>query len=1201
MSGNQINKKDLDCHLALLYDLPVIIYHFLPDHKVVFANRSFLNFSNTTSEKIIGKVFTPDIHPDDSEIFDNIFNSLSPGSSVSKLTCRLKFSDDDIRWTEWSITSLFDNRGVFSEYQAAITDLTERRKFEFALKQSEQQYRLSFEQAGDMIVIIDRRGNFIDLNKKFEIESGWKKEEMLGNNLFTSKVITDESAKKIFNYLNKLITGEEVPPFEIQGIKKDGTVVDFELRAVPIIKNQVQVAFHAILRNINDRKVIERALRESQRQLLNLMSNLPGMAYRCAYDKNWTMEFVNEGAFELTGYPPDALIKNNIVSYADLIHSEDRKMVFDEVTKAVNSNRAFRINYRIITADNKTKWVWEQGSGVKNNNGETEAVEGFIADITEQKQVQEALIENEELYRKLISTLPDIIVITDLSGKILFMNEIGVRLSGYANFEEIKRKSIFEFVAADDREKALKNFTERILKKLGANEYKFVNKNGDTFDFEINGEVLRSKENEPYGMIFACRDITLRKKADADLTQSEEQYRTLVDSMQDGVFLIQEAKLNFVNKAFADMVGYSIEELLDIEFAQLVAPEDQDLVLTNYKRRIAGENVPTSYEWRMLHKDGSRVFVNMSVRLINYQGRIASIGTIKDITLKKRMENNLLRQQKILYGVAEASNVLLVENNFDTAIQKTLAFLGESASVDRVYIFENSTDEKTGKHFLSQKYEWVADNVEPQIDNPELQMLPYDPVFAEWYNVFLEGGFIWSLVKNLPEQQKRIMENEDILSILEVPIKIKNELWGFIGFDDCTTEREWTESEISVLKAAAASIGGAIEREKTNLELISAKENAEELNKIKSNFLANMSHELRTPLIGILGYAELLSLETEDENWKTMLQSIYTGGERLLETLNHMLDLSKIESGKVNINSEHISLKQLVDEVINVFASVTSKKKIYIKSKIYQDNISFESDKRILRSILNNLISNAIKFTEQGGVLIEADLEKAEEKSFLTIKVIDTGIGIPDSSRKIIYDEFRQASEGLSRHYEGTGLGLTITKKFVELLNGRIDFVSEFGKGTTFVVTIPVEETVQKIIQHDIINDNAPLEDIALKQKVIVVDDDPASRSVISLFLRKEFLVDTAATGEEAISIMHNNNYDLILLDISLGKGINGLDLIKLLRKKQEYASIPVIAVTAHAMVGDRERFLSEGFDDYIAKPFSKKELSGKIKSVMNK
>ncbi|HSL87941.1 MAG TPA: PAS domain S-box protein [Ignavibacteriaceae bacterium] len=1200
MSGNQTNKKEFDFHTTLLDDLPVIIYHFLPGHKVVFANKSFLDFFNLTSEKIFNNVFSPDIHPDDSEIFDNIFNSLTPGASVTKLTCRLKFSDD-IRWTEWSITSLFDSRGVFSEYQATVIDLTERRRVELALKQSEQQYRLAFEQAGDMIVIIDRRGNFIDLNKKFEIESGWKKVEMLGNNLFTSKVITNESAKRIFTYLNKLLTGEEIPPFEIQGIRKDGSLIDFELRAVPIVKNQIQIAFHAILRNISDRKIIERALRESQRQLLNLMSNLPGMAYRCAYDRNWTMEFVNEGAFELTGYPPDALIKNKIISYAELINTEDREMVFDEVTNAINNNRAFRINYRINTADNKTKWVWEQGSGVKNSNGKIEAVEGFIADITEQKQAQEALIENEELYKKLIATLPDMIVITDLEGKIMFMNDLGVRLSGYSHFEEIKRKSVFDFIVTEDREKAVKNFAERSINKLGSKEYAFINKSGTSFDFEVNGEILRNKANEPYGMIFSCRDITSRKIADAALAQSEEQYRTLVDSMQDGVFLIQDAKLNFVNKAFADIVGYSIEELLDIEFTKLVAPEDQDLVLTNYKRRLAGENIPTSYEWRMLHKDGSRVFVNMSVRLINYKGKIASIGTIKDITLKKRMEDNLLRQQKILYGVAEASNVLLVEKDFNIAIKKTLAFLGESASVDRVYLFENKTEEKTGKHYMSQKYEWVANNVEAQINNPELQMLPYDPVFAEWYHVFLEGGFIWSLIKNLPEKQKRIMENEDILSILEVPIKIKNELWGFIGFDDCTTEREWTESEISVLKAAAASIGGAIEREKTNLELISAKENAEELNKIKSNFLANMSHELRTPLIGILGYAELLSLETEDENWKAMLKSIYTGGERLLETLNHMLDLSKIEAGKVIINYEHISLKQLVDEVISVFASVTSKKNIYIRSKFNQENISFKADTRIIRSILNNLVSNAIKFTEQGGVLIEAELENEEEKSFLTIKVVDTGIGIPDSSRKIIYDEFRQASEGLSRHYEGTGLGLTITKKFVELLSGRIDFVSEFGKGTTFIITIPVVKSVQENAQPVVISDDAAVDENKLKEKVIVVDDDPASRSVISLFLRKEFLVDTAATGEEAILIMQKNNYDLILLDISLGKGINGLDLIKLLRKKQQYASIPVVAVTAHAMVGDRERFLSEGFDDYIAKPFTKKELSGKIKSVMNK
>lgn len=1201
MPSSAPNKKELEVYNNILNDLPLIIYHCLPGNKITFANKSFHKFFNTTNEIVVGKIFSPQIHPDDSDIFITVMNSLIPGESISKLTCRIIVDENNIKWTEWNINSLNDDRGIFTEFQVIINDISDRRKAELTLKRSEEQYRLAFDKAADMIVILDKTGNFIDLNEKFEIESGWKKEEMIGKSVFNSNIITNDSSRKISHYLNKFLAGEEVPSIEIQGITKDDTIIDYELHAVPITKDGNIIAFHAILRNISYRKSVEKALSESQRQLTNLMSSLPGMAYRCSYDKTWTMKFVSDGSLNLTGYAPDSLIDNKNCAYGDLIVKEDRDFVYDQVTKAVENSESFQMNYRIRTSDGSLKWVWEQGSGVKNSKGEIEAVEGFITDITEQKITQEALSQNEELYRKLIATLPDMIIITDMEGKIIFVNEQGIKICGFNSIAELKNLNIIEIIADKYRERILSHFSKMIDQKSGPVEISFINTNNQKIDFEVNGEVLRNLDNAPYGFIFSCREISTRKIAEAALAHSELQYRTLVDSMQDGVFLIQDGRLNFVNEAFANIIGYSTDELRNLEFTKIVSPEDYDLVLNNYKKRQAGESVPASYEWRMLHRDGSRVYVNMSVRLIKYKDKVASIGTIKDITNKKRMEDALLNQQKILYGVAEASNVLLVEKDFNAAISKTLLALGESTGVSRVYIFENRKDYKSNKIFMCHKYEWVSEGTKPQIDDPELQMLFYDPYFSDWFQNFLNGNYICSLVKDLHQHQRLILEKENILSILEVPINIKDKLWGFIGFDDCVNERIWSESEISVLKAAAASIGGAIEREKTNNELIGAKEKAEDLSKIKSNFLANMSHELRTPLIGILGYAELMSQETDNENWKVMLNTIYSGGERLLETLNHLLDLSKIEADKVQINYEPINLKELINEVITLFVSVVTKKKIYLKSVVESGDINFESDKRILRSILSNLVSNAIKFTEKGGVLIETELKKSTDHSSIIFRITDTGIGIPEYSKKIIYDEFRQASEGLSRHFEGTGLGLTITKRFIELLGGNIDFVSNFGEGTTFFVSIPVTETYKKRKYPEISSGELKINEKKQMSKVILVDDDPASRSVISLFLRKDYEVDTAATGEEAISIMQHNDYDLILLDISLGKGINGLDLIKLLRKKQKYSSTPIIAVTAHAMVGDRERFLSEGFDDYIAKPFTKLELSNKLNMIMNK
>ncbi|MFO7527074.1 MAG: PAS domain S-box protein [Ignavibacteriaceae bacterium] len=1199
MQENYLRNSDIN-YIRLLNNLPVVVYHFVLPHKVIFANKSFYTFFKVNPDQISKEEFHPPIHPNDSEIFDKMLLSLTSGNNIENMKLRINLIDVETKWTEWNISPLTDSTNELTEYQVLIQDLTDRRKSEYALKQGEQQYKLIFDQAADMIVIIDRMGNFLDLNTKFEEESGWKKKEIIGKNIFTSRIITNESAHKISSNLSRIISGINIPEFEIQGITKKGDVIDFELHAVPLVKDGTVIAFQAILRNIKDRKIVFKALRESQRQLSNLMSNLPGMAYRCKYDDHWTMEFVSDGSFDLTGYPPDALIGNNLISYGHIIVKEDKSKVTDEVNKAIRQDKPFRLNYRIKTSEGKTRWVWEQGSAVKNSLGKIEAIEGFIADITEQKQIQEALRENEELYKKLISALPDMIVITDLNGNILFMNDLGLKISGYSSFEDLKKENILNFIAARDKEKASENFKERISGNIGAREYTFFDSNGNEIEFEVNGEVLKDKDDKPYGLIFACRDIRLRKQAENALAQSEEQYRTLVDSIQDGVFLIQNGLLKFVNKSFADIIGYSVDELIGLDFREVVAPEDIDLVTGNYKKRQEGLEVPSSYEWRMMHKNGSRIYVNMNVRLISYLGNIASIGTVKNISQRKKMEEILLRQKNILTGAAESSNILLTEPDFNAAIEKTLNILGEKTSVDRVYIFENSTDVEAGLNYMSQKYEWVKEKINPQIQNPELQLLPYEPDFSEWYKLFSNGEYVWSLVKDLQGEQKRIMEAEDILSILEVPIKIKDKLWGFIGFDDCHEEREWTESEISILKAAAGSIGGAIERENTKKELIAAKEKAEEMNRLKSNFLANMSHELRTPLIAILGYAELLKLETDNENWKTMLETIHSGGGRLLDTLNDLLDLSKIEADKITLNTEPINVVDMVNEVVSLFRSISEKKGIEIKTIFNSQSIECESDKRILRSILNNLVSNAVKFTERGNVQVETLFSNSSAGIAIVFTVSDSGIGISEKGKEIIFDEFRQASEGLSRHFEGTGLGLTITKKFVELLNGTIEFTSELGKGSTFTVSIPVNKLAVNEYSSPAIVDELLKKKSGSRNKIIIVDDDPASRSVISLFLRKEYDVDSAATGEEAVVMMKTQFYDMILLDISLGKGINGLDLVKLIRKKKEYYSIPVMAVTAHAMVGDREKFLNEGFNDYIAKPFTKQELMKKVSGLFN-
>ena len=1103
--------------------------------------------------------------------------------------------DENIRLGERDLNVL-----IYVSDQIALA--IERTRTHSLLKIREERYRLLFDKAADIIAIVDPQGRVLDINNLFEEETGYNRNDILGLNIFESSILTTKSAVSSAFYLSKLVIGREVPIFEIDVIKKDGGIITYELRGVPIHEKNELIGVQIILRNVTDRKKTEAKLYQSEKQLSNLMSSLPGMAYRCRYDHDWTMEFVSQGCTELTGYLPDELSLNSKVAYAELIHPEDKENVFISINEAVSKKKPYQIIYRIRTKDKGEKWVWEKGSPQISAKGKIEFLEGFVSDISSRMNAETALKESEELYRKLIATLPDIIAITDVKGSIVFMNEIGIKFSGFTSFEELKHQNFINFIADEDKERVLFNFQNTFSGNIGAQEYKFINRFGEKYLFEVQREILRNSDSEPYGLIFSCRNITARKTAELELTQSEEKYRTLIDSIQDGVFLIEEGKLSYINRAFAKMIGYDVNEIEGELFTKFISPEDMDLVVTNYKLRKEGKSAPASYEWRMLHKNGNRVYVNMSARVINYHGNTATIGTVKDVSLQKELENTLLAQKNLFEGVADAANILLKEKDFDTAITNTIESLGKSSSIDRVYVFENSFDKVDNSPVMNQRYEWTNGIVTAEINNPELQNLSYYPMFEDWYPILKSGGIINALIKDLNPSLREMLEQQQIKSILIVPIIVKNNFWGFIGFDYCKSERIWSDSEINMLQTTAANIGSVIEKELAKKEIIVAKETAEEMSKIKSNFLANMSHELRTPLIAILGYTEILKSEIENIEWNGMVSTIMQSGRRLLETLNLILDLSKVEADKVLINYGEINIVEEVSDIVTMLNPVAQKKSLYLKSKFEREIILSKLDKRLFHSIITNLVNNAIKYTNTGGVTVDLSIIKSSGTNYAMIRVTDTGIGIAKEDQEVIFDEFRQVSEGYNRHFEGSGLGLTIAKKFAEKMGGSISLESEIGVGSTFTVVFPCEETIMPVEPElrFAVEDMLP-NPVGKRKKVLVVDDDLATRRIVELFLRGEIEIDSASNSSDASDKINKDTYSLVLMDISLGKGISGIELMKNLRNMPGYKNVPVIAVTAHAMVGDKEKFLDYGFDDYLSKPFGKKDLISKVHNWVNK
>lgn len=396
------------------------------------------------------------------------------------------------------------------------------------------------------------------------------------------------------------------------------------------------------------------------------------------------------------------------------------------------------------------------------------------------------------------------------------------------------------------------------------------------------------------------------------------------------------------------------------------------------------------------------------------------------------------------------------------------------------------------------------------------------------------------------------------------------------------------------------------DQKKMITELISAKEKAEEMNKLKSSFLANMSHELRTPMVGILGFSELICELDNLSEIREMTAIIHRGALRLFNTLNQILDLSILEANKAITEYKPVNIIEIIKESINLFHTELTKKNLILRYQPGLNTLIAITDQKIIYGCLNNLIQNAITYTEKGYIEIKVKEEKINGNEFIVINVIDTGIGISKENIDVIFEEFRQVSEGWGRSYEGTGLGLSICRKSIKLINGTIDVDSEPGVGSNFRLIFPkngmnLNKETRNTRKDSLITNSYAKSEIKQneRRKILYVEDENDCFEFVNFILRHKFDVEKAINAEESIRKAKETEYALILLDINLGRGMNGLGAMNEIRKIPYYKSIPIIALTSFAMKGDKEEFIDAGCTDYISKPFDKNLLIDKISNAL--
>ncbi|MCE1189862.1 MAG: ATP-binding protein [Ignavibacteria bacterium] len=688
-----------------------------------------------------------------------------------------------------------------------------------------------------------------------------------------------------------------------------------------------------------------------------------------------------------------------------------------------------------------------------------------------------------------------------------------------------------------------------------------------------------------------------------NLEKSESKFRTLFASSPDANLLLINGLIIDSNSA-ARLLLHTDELHLHGKSLLMISPEKQpDGETSKFKlKHIFNATLPDEgikFEWLHRRDDGSEFWSETVVTSLKIQNNKVLYTTLRDITQRKIAEQELQKINTRLGLISKVSSSLVGSSPVVEQVDQYARLIRDAFNIDV--------------------------SVVRVLDGDDLVLLTCSGVDKEMLTPRVSPR--WGLTKILMEEKKpvtvydlhtdtRTMHNHFFVPntyqarcYAGAPLLIRDECIGLLGIYLNNDNRHFSETDLEHLQIIANNIAIVIEndmlykdlskkkiqveselveRRRIEQELLTAKEKAEEINRLKTSFFSNMSHELRTPLMGILGYSQVLLNALEDEYLKRMAQTIVISGQRLSHTVKLILDITKLDSERVLPEYQLVDVTRLIEESIQLHEKLALSKLLSLSFEDPGYPIPVFADRNWCVEAFNNVINNAIKFTNKGTVKVIA----FREETNAYIQIIDTGIGIAESDQQVIFEEFRQASEGLSRSYEGTGLGLTIAKRYIEMMHGQIYVESILGKGSTFTIVLPISEDAS-LFGPGISETESETRNKSTmsSKKVLVIENDAINIDVITSFLKNSYPFDVEKTAEGGLSKVLQGSYDVVLLDINLGRGMDGLQVVDEMKRVWGEISIPVVAMTAYAMDGDKEKFIEAGCTHYLAKPFRKSEL----------